>query len=160
VEVVDEHPVYLVGTPVGAGGIEEGGEGRGEAVQGLHVELGLAGREIASGLDALGEAINAREREGHQVDERGQRRRDRAEPAEDTRGGHEGHAVAVLYEALGELEAWDQVTEREPRKMTMCSGEESAAAIDTSDRLRTAGSTQRLAAIGELGLEGPEYYNL
>jgi hypothetical protein len=116
VEVVEEHPVHLAVAPVGAGGTEEGGEGRGEAVHGLHVELGRAGREVASGLGAIGEAVNAREREGHQVDERGQRGRDRAEPAEDALGGDERHALAVLCEALGELEAGDQVAEREPRE--------------------------------------------
>jgi hypothetical protein len=114
VEAVEEHPVHLVAA--GVGGVEEGREGRREPVQGLSVELGHSGRDVGGGLDALGEAVDARERERHEVEERGRRGGDRAEPGEDARRGDEGHALAARGQALGELVAGEQVPEGEPRE--------------------------------------------
>ncbi|WVZ53746.1 hypothetical protein U9M48_004647 [Paspalum notatum var. saurae] len=66
VEGVGEDPVGP-GTVVGAGGGQERGEGRGEAVEGGEEERELVVGHGVGGLGAVGEPVDARERERHAV---------------------------------------------------------------------------------------------
>jgi hypothetical protein len=113
VEHVDDDPVRP-GALVGARGAQELGEGRGEAVEALPEELELILGNVVSGLGALGEAFDARERQGSELEQRrgvgahGRQARDVA------RRGDEGHAVAPRRQALSEVQEREQVPECEP----------------------------------------------
>jgi hypothetical protein len=54
-EAVDHEQVHLA-VVGGAGGVEERGEGRGEAVEGLVEQVQLPGWDVTGGLGAVGEA--------------------------------------------------------------------------------------------------------
>ena len=90
-------------------------EGRGEAVEGLPVEFAVVVGHVVGGLGAVGEAVDARERERDEVHARRRGGAQRREAGEVARRGDVGHAVAPLGEPLGELQVREQVAEREPR---------------------------------------------
>jgi hypothetical protein len=115
VEAVDDDPVRPLAL-VGAGRAQELGEGRGEAVEGLEQELKLVVGDAVSGLGAVGEAVDARERERHEVDAQRRGGAQRREAGDVARRGDEGHAVAPKRQPLGELQVRKQVAEPEPRE--------------------------------------------
>ena len=120
--VVDKIGDDPVGPPPGstihrrARGVEERRERRGEAVEGLPVELELVVWHVAGGLGAVREAVDARERQRDELDERRQRGRHGRESLEVARRGNERHAVTARGQTLSELEAGKQVAESEPRE--------------------------------------------
>ena len=115
-EVVDDEvglprePRGGVAIGAGAGLDDEVGERRGEAVEGLPEWLKPVAGDVVGGLGTVGEALDARERERHEVDGPGVA--PRWEAREVARRGDEGHAVAPRRQALGELQEWEQVAER------------------------------------------------
>ncbi|BAF12923.1 Os03g0702400 [Oryza sativa Japonica Group] len=111
---IGENPIRPLAA--GARGVEERGERRGEPVERLPVKLELVERDVAGGLGAVGEPVDARQWERHEVDELCQLGANRREAGEVARGGDEGHAVAARGEALGEVKAGEQVAEGEPRE--------------------------------------------
>jgi len=111
VEAVDDEPVGPP-VPVGARGGQELGEGRGEAVEGLEEEPKLVVGDAVGGLGAFGVPLDARERQRHELDAR----RRGGEAGDVARRGDQGHAVAPRRQPLGELQAREQVAEREPRE--------------------------------------------
>ena len=115
VERVGEDPVGPVAALAGAGarGVEVLRERRGEAVEGLPERLEPVAGDVVGGLGAVGEALDARERERHEVDGPGVA--PRREAREVARRGDVGHAVAPRRQALGELQEREQVAERQPR---------------------------------------------
>ncbi|EEE59766.1 hypothetical protein OsJ_12256 [Oryza sativa Japonica Group] len=96
---IGENPIRPLAA--GARGVEERGERRGEPVERLPVKLELVERDVAGGLGAVGEPVDARQWERHEVDELCQLGANRREAGEVARGGDEGHAVAARGEALG-----------------------------------------------------------
>ena len=102
--------------PVGARGGQELSEGRGEAVQGLEEEPKLVVGDVVGRLGAVGEPLDSRERQRHELDARRRGGAQRREAGNGARRGDERHAVAPRRQPLGELQAREQVAEREPRE--------------------------------------------
>ena len=114
VEAVGDDPVRPRGL-VGARGGQELGEGRGQVVEGLPVELPVLAGDVVRGLGAVGEPLDARKRERDEVHERRRGGAQRREAGEVARRGDVGNAVAARRQPLGELQVREQVAEREPR---------------------------------------------
>jgi hypothetical protein len=115
VEGVEDDPVRPPAL-VGAAPAQELREGRGEAVEGLEQQLELVVGDAVGGLGAVGEAVDARERERHDVDARRGGGAQRREAGDVARRGDEGHAVAPQRQPLRELQVREQVAEPEPRE--------------------------------------------
>jgi hypothetical protein len=102
VEGVGDDPVRPRGL-VGARGGQELREGRGEAVEGLKVELPHFVGEVVTGLGAIRETFDARERESNEVDAGRRGGAQRREAGDVARRGDVGDAVAPRRQPLGEL---------------------------------------------------------
>ena len=98
----------------GAGGGEEVGEGRSEAVECGLEELDLLRRHVGRRLGALRQPVHRRQRQGNGPDQAGQALWHRREPGDVPRRGDEGDGVAPRRQPPGELEERDEVAERQP----------------------------------------------
>jgi hypothetical protein len=112
-EHVDDDPVKS-GALVGARDALELGEGRGEAVEAIPEELELVLGNIVSGLGTLGEAFDARERQGSELKQQCGVRAHEQEARDVAQHGDERHMVAPRRQVLSEVQEWEQVPKREP----------------------------------------------